>query len=59
MWKSHKLMLSMWIGVAVMGAVYLLGIWDGVEHPAFIVGQIVLGCIGAARELHLNKHGFS
>lgn len=41
-----------------MGSVYLIGIWDETGSPAFIIGQIVLGAIGALRELHLRKSGF-
>jgi hypothetical protein len=56
--SSSSLMLCLWTGGIVMGAAYLLGLWDGQGSPAFIVGQIVLSVIGVLRELHLRKNGF-
>ena len=58
MWKSHQYMLCLWTGCAVMGAVYLLGLWDRNDSPAFIVGQIAMSIFGILRELHLKKSGF-
>jgi hypothetical protein len=51
-------MISLWIGSIVMGLVYLIGLKTPEESAAFIVGQIVLGCFGLAREIHLKRHGF-
>lgn len=48
-------MLCLWVGCVVMGSVYLLSFGGG-NKPEFIVGQIVLGIIGAAREMYLKKY---
>lgn len=55
MWWSHKYMLCLWVGCVVMGSFYLLSFGGG-NKPEFIVGQIVLGIIGAAREMYLKKY---
>jgi len=48
-------MTFFWVGCAVMGIVYLLGVWDGQGSAAFIVGQIVLGIVGVAREFYIKS----
>lgn len=53
--KSSNCMTFIWTGSAVMGAAYLIGLWDGHGSPAFIVSQIVLGIIGAVRERYIRR----
>ncbi|MBP4081946.1 hypothetical protein [Aeromonas sp. MrichA-1] len=56
MWWSYKYMLCLWVGCVVMGAFYLVYLWDGKSPVEFIIGQIVLGLVGAAREMYLKKY---
>ncbi len=53
--KNTYWMTFFWVGCAVMGIVYLLGVWDGQGSAAFIVGQIVLGIVGVAREFYIKS----
>ncbi len=53
--RNSNWMLLLWIACAINGAVYLFFFWDGKGSPAFIVGQIALGLIGASREIYLQK----
>jgi hypothetical protein len=57
-WTKHQLMISLWVGVIVMGLAYFFGLKTPEESSAFILGQVVLGCIGLMREMHLKKYGF-
>ncbi|MGP5159854.1 hypothetical protein [Pseudoalteromonas prydzensis] len=57
-WTKHSLMISLWIGAIVMGFIYLFGLKTPDESPFFIVGQIVLGGLGLAREVFLKRNGF-
>ena len=55
--KSSNWMLWFWIGSAVLGLVYLFGLWDRTGSPAFMVSQVVMGVLGAVRELYLQRKG--
>jgi hypothetical protein len=48
-------MLSLWVGCVVMGSFYLVSFGGG-NRPEFIIGQIVLGVVGAAREMYLKRY---
>lgn len=57
MFRSSSWMLSLWIGCIVLGSAYLFGLRSHDESPAFIVGQIIMGLVGAGREIYLQKTG--
>ena len=52
---NGSIMFSYWAGCFSLGMVYLVGLWDGMSSPAFIVGQIFMGAIGMLREYHLYR----
>lgn len=49
-WKSGKAMRCLWIGCIIMGLGYALFLLDERDALPFVIGQIVLGLIGLARE---------
>lgn len=55
-YKDSHAIFSYWAACFSLGVVYLLGLWDGVSSPAFIVGQIFMGVIGMLREYHLYRN---
>lgn len=54
-WKSGNQMRCLWIGCIVMGLAYAVFLLDSREALAFVLGQVVLGLIGLARESVVAK----
>lgn len=57
-WTLHSAMVTLWTGAIVMGLVYFIALKSPEESAAFIIGQVVLGSFGLAREMYLKRNGF-